>query len=110
MDYILLMLKISSLQSILILLRITGGQFFTSSCLYSLFGIQKIFQFPITVPEREKYFPPLLVLCLQTRSKPIGAFKTFAGIQFFFRKINGNKSILADTKRKQMLRSMLGMI
>ena len=108
MDYILLMLKISSLQSILILLRITGGQFFTSSCLYSLFGIQKIFQFPTTVPEREKYFPPL-VLCLQTTSKPIGAFKTFAGIQFF-RKINGNKSILADTKRKQMLRSMLGMV
>ena len=59
MDYILLMLKISSLQSILILLRITGSQFFTSSCLYSLFGIQKIFQFPTTVPESEKYFPPL---------------------------------------------------
>ena len=59
MDYILLMLKISSLQTILILLRIPGGQFFTSSCLYSLFGIQKIFQFPTTVPEREKYFPPL---------------------------------------------------
>ena len=59
MDYILLMLNISSLQTILILLRIPGGQFFTNSCLYSLFGIQKIFQFPTTVPEREKYFPPL---------------------------------------------------
>ena len=59
MDYILLMLKISSLQTKLILLRIPGGQFFNSSCLYSLFGMQKIFQFPTTVTEREQYFPSL---------------------------------------------------
>ena len=59
MDYILLMLKISSLKTILSCLQYQMVSFLTDSCLYFLFDVQKIFQFLIVVPEREKYFPPL---------------------------------------------------
>ena len=53
------MLKILSLQIIQFLLTIPSGQFLTSSCLYLLFGVQKVFHFLTAVPEKDEYFLPL---------------------------------------------------
>ena len=41
------------------LLKIPSSQFFNEQLPIFLVWLQKIFQFLIAVPEREKYFPPL---------------------------------------------------
>ena len=42
------------------LLKIPSSKFFNEQLPIFLVWLQKVFQFLIAVPEREKYFPPLL--------------------------------------------------